>query len=135
MMKHSFFVGPLGWWLARVGGIPIRRHLRENVVEQAAQRLREASALALAIPPEATRARTQTWRSGFYHIALAAKVPIVLGYLDYPSRRGGLGPVLWPTGDVKRDMEVVRAFYADKTGRHADCFAPPRLREEDGARL
>lgn len=134
MMKHTMFVGPLGWWLKRVGGIPIRRHLRENVVEQAVKLLTEARTLALVVPPEATRARTETWRSGFYQIAKAANVPIVLGYLDYPRKRGGFGSMLRPSGDVKRDMDFVRAFYADKVGRYADRFALPRLKEEDPPR-
>ena len=82
----------IGWWLRRVGGIPIRRHVRENVVEQSVALLKGARALALVVPAEATRGRTEYWRSGFYHIARAADVPIVLGFLDFARRRGGFGP-------------------------------------------
>jgi 1-acyl-sn-glycerol-3-phosphate acyltransferase len=131
MMKHTMFVGPLGWWLRRAGGIPIRRHLRENVVADAAARLRQAPALALVVPPEGTRRRVEHWRSGFYHIARAADVPVVMGFLDYGRRRGGFGPAFRPSGDLKRDMDAVRSFYADKVGRHPERFATPRLREEE----
>lgn len=130
LMKHSAFVGPIGWWLRRVGGIPVRRHLRENRVETLAALFDESERLILVIPPEGTRSHESHWRSGFYHVARTAGVPIVLGYLDYAHRRAGFGPVVVPTGDVKADMDKIRKFYADKVGRHPQRFGPPRLREE-----
>jgi len=130
MGKHTLFRGPIGPVMRALGGIPIRRHLRENVVEQMAREFAERETLCLTVPPEGTRGRAPAWRSGFYHIARAARVPIVLGYLDYARRRGGFGPALEPTGDLVADMDVIRAFYADKTGRHPACFGEVRLREE-----
>ena len=59
----------------------------------------------------------------------------VLGYLDYRRRRGGFGPALTPSGDLKRDMDQIRRFYADKTGRYPECFGDVRLREESDAEL
>jgi 1-acyl-sn-glycerol-3-phosphate acyltransferase len=70
------------------------------------------------------------WKSGFYHIALQAQVPIVLGYLDYARKRGGFGPELIPTGNVREDMDEVRAFYADVTGKYPENFGEIRLKEE-----
>jgi 1-acyl-sn-glycerol-3-phosphate acyltransferase len=70
------------------------------------------------------------WKSGFYHIARAAEVPIVPSYLDYARKRGGFGPAIVPTGNVREDMDKIRAFYADKKGRHPQLFGEVRLKEE-----
>jgi 1-acyl-sn-glycerol-3-phosphate acyltransferase len=74
----------------------------------------------LAITPEGTRSRTDRWKSGFYHLALAAKVPLALAYIDYPRKRIGVGAYLEPTGNEAADLEAVRRFYADKTGKHPE---------------
>ncbi len=131
MGKYNMFVGPLGWLLKRFGGIPIYRHRRTNMVEQMAERFAASERLVLVVPAEATRGRGQYWKSGFYHIARRAGVPIYTGYLDYRRRRGGFGEPIVPTGNVRADMEKIRAFYADKVAKYPDKFTPPRLREED----
>jgi 1-acyl-sn-glycerol-3-phosphate acyltransferase len=133
MGKHTLFRWPLGAVLRALGGIPIRRHRNENVVQAMARAFAECDALALVVPAEGTRGRAPYWKSGFYHIARAAGVPIVMGYLDYRRRRGGFGPALVPSGDVVADMERVRGFYADKVGRHPSGSGPVRLREEEAA--
>jgi len=133
LMKHSWFRGPLGPISRAVGGVPVKRHLRENLVKQMAELFRNRERFVLVVPAEGTRGRTTHWKSGFYHIAREARVPIHLGYLDYGRGRGGFGPKLVPTGDLKADMDVIRAFYADKTGRNPEDFGPVRLREEDAA--
>lgn len=131
MMKHTVFRGPLGPFFRALGGIPIRRHLRENLVKQMVEEFAGRDELVLVVPAEGTRSRTERWKSGFYHIARQAEVPIVLSYLDYGRRRGGFGPEVVPTGRFGEDMDVIRDFYADKVGRHPELFAEPRLREED----
>ncbi len=133
MGKHTLFAPPLGFLMRWLGGIPIERHRRANVVDQMAERLRGDSPLVIAVPAEGTRKRTEHWKSGFYHIARAAGVPVVLSYLDYANKVGGIGPTFTPTGDVRKDMDVVRAFYEDKTGLHPEKSGPIRLREEDEA--
>jgi 1-acyl-sn-glycerol-3-phosphate acyltransferase len=133
MMKHTVFRGPFGPLFRSLGGIPIRRHLRENLVKQMVEAFAERDELVLVVPAEGTRRRVERWKSGFYHIAREARVPIVLGYLDYARRRGGFGPALVPTGRIADDMDVIRDFYADKSGRHPALFAEPRLREEDAS--
>jgi len=130
MGKHTLFRGPMGPAMLALGGIPIRRHVRENVVQQMARAFTESDELCLTIPPEGTRACAPVWKSGFYHIARTARVPIRLGYLDYARKRGGFGPAFHPTGDLKADMDRIRAFYADKVGKYPDCFGEIRLREE-----
>ena len=88
---------------------------------------------AIVIPPEATRSIGTYWKSGFRRIAADAGIPIVLTYLDGPSRTGGYGPIFHPTSDVVADMDRIRAFYADKHGLRPDRFTEPRLREEEAA--
>jgi 1-acyl-sn-glycerol-3-phosphate acyltransferase len=131
MGKHTLFEPPLGFVMHSLGGIPIERHRRNNLVEQMAERLRAPEPLALVVPAEGTRGRAERWKSGFYHIARAAGVPVVLAYLDYPRKIGGIGPTITLTGDVRKDMDAVRAFYADKVGLHPESSGPIRLREED----
>jgi 1-acyl-sn-glycerol-3-phosphate acyltransferase len=116
-----------------LGGIPIDRGRSGNRVAEMARVFDEASELGLVVPAEATRSRAEYWKSGFYYIALTARVPIVLSYLDYARKRGGIGPTFMPTGDVAGDMEAIRAFYADKQGKYPACFGPVRLREESPA--
>ncbi len=130
MGKHGLFRWPFGGLMRWLGGIPIRRHLQEDVVTQMAAAFGSSNALVLAVPAEATRALVKYWRSGFYHIAMAARVPIVLGFLDYSRKSGGFGPAIEPSGDIKRDMDKIRAFYADKVDKYPEKFGEVRLREE-----
>ena len=134
MGKHTLFRGPLGPLSRRLGGVAVRRNGRENVVSQMVKAFSESSDLVLTIAPEGTRSHALYWKSGFYQIALAAKVPVVLGYLDYRDRRGGFGPELVPTGVPEEDMQVIRNFYADKFARFPECSGEIRLKEEKAPR-
>lgn len=129
--KESLFRPTVGWLLRLLGGIPIIRHGARNQVEQLADQFRARERLVLAVPPEGTRGRAPHWRSGFYFIAKAARVPIALGFLDYGRRIGGVGPAVTPTDDVRADMELIRSFYAGMTGRHPRNQGPVRLEIED----
>lgn len=129
--KHSLFWPPLGWFMRAVGGVPVRRHKRENLVRSLAGLFEEHEELGLVVPAEGTRDYVDYWKSGFYHIARTAKVPIVMSFLDYERKRGGFGPALEPGDDVRADMDAVRAFYADKKGKYPELFGEIRLREED----
>jgi 1-acyl-sn-glycerol-3-phosphate acyltransferase len=80
--------------------------------------------------PEGTRGRAEYWKSGFYHIAQGAGVPIVLGLLDYKKKVGGLFEAVYPSGNIKVDMDKMRAFYRDASGKYPDSFGPVRLQEE-----
>ncbi len=130
MGKHTLFAGPFGWVMRGLGGIPIRRDRRGNVVQQMVDAFAASESLALVVPAEGTRRYVPHWKSGFYHIANRARVPIVLGFLDYRRKRGGFGPELIPTGDIRHDMDEIRAFYADKVGKYPDAFGDVRLKEE-----
>ena len=130
MGKHSLFRWPMGPVMQSVGGIPVRRDRRTNMVDAMAAEFDERDTLALVVPTEGTRGYTPHWKSGFYHIARKAKVPIVMGFLDYRRKRGGFGPALLPSGDLREDMDEIRGFYADKVGKHPDGFGEIRLKEE-----
>ena len=134
MAKDSLFRGPQGALFRALGGVPVDRSKNNNLVDSLAHELTQHDTLALLVPAEGTRAKGTHWKSGFYHIARKAGVPIGLGYLDYRTKRAGIGPPFWPTGDITADMDVIRAFYADKHGKHPEKFTPPLLREEEALR-
>ena len=129
--KRELFRWPFGWLMRRLGGLPVDRGARQNLVQQAVDRFDAVDRLHLVIPPSGTRRRATHWRSGFYHIARGARVPIVCGFLDYRRKVGGIGPALTPSGDLAADMVDLRAFYADITGKFPASTTPVRLLEED----
>ncbi len=132
MLKDTWVKGPLGPVMHRLGAIAIDRSHSHNVVDQMIAQFEQRDALVLGIPPEGTRSRAEHWKSGFYHIALGARVPVVPGYLDFARKRAGLGPAIHLTGDVRKDMDAIREFYAkqDPKAYDASKFGPIRLREE-----
>jgi len=131
MAKHTLFEGKWGWFFRWVGGVPVDRRKPQGLVEQMVEQFERGQPLILGVPPEGTRSRREYWKSGFYQIAVAAKVPIVMGYLDFAKKEGGFGGQFMPSGDIHQDMDVIRAFYATKSGKYPELFAVPRLRAED----
>ncbi len=119
---------PFMTWL---GGIPIDRSTRGETVRRIAERFREIPSLILAVPVEGTRGKTEYWKSGFYHIARTAGVPIGLGFLDYAKRHCGVARILELTGNVRTDMDRIREFYRGVTGKYPELHGTPRLREEE----
>lgn len=130
--KRESFRWPLGPLLRRLGGIPIDRGGGRGLVAATAEVFRGRAHLALAIAPDGTRRALDYWRSGFYHIAQAADVPLVLAFLDWGTRRAGIGPTMAVTGNVAADMDGIRAFYAGMAARYPEQTSRVRLREEDG---
>lgn len=131
--KHTLFAPPWGWLFRGLGGIPVDRRAPQSLVTQLAARFDSADELILAVAPEGTRGKVSHWKSGFYHIAAGSGVPIGLGFLDYGRKLCGLGPYVTPTGNVREDMDAVRAFYRDIRGKHPELQGEPRLREETPA--
>lgn len=129
--KKEMFAGPTGRLFRLMGGVPVDREDPRGLVEAMVELARTREHVAILIPPEGTRARRTHWKSGFRRIALGADVPVVLSFLDQPTRTGGYGPTLRMTDDVSADMDAIRAFYADKHGMRPGRFTEPRLREED----
>jgi 1-acyl-sn-glycerol-3-phosphate acyltransferase len=128
LAKHSLFEGPLGGLFRKLGGHPVRREERSNMVEQVAALVRSRERIVLALAPEGTRSRAEHWKSGFYYIAREAHLPVVPAYLDARTRTLGLGPPVYLTGDVQADVAVLRAFYADKQGLRPEQASPVALR-------
>lgn len=126
--KESLFTG----WLGRLigptlrswGGEPVTRDASTGMIERLVQRFHSSPWYWLALSPEGTRQYRTAWRSGFYHIALAAKVPVALAYIDYSTREIGVTEFVELTGDRAADMEKIRAIYAKRRGLHPDRAAP-----------
>ncbi|HOX00109.1 MAG TPA: lysophospholipid acyltransferase family protein [Deltaproteobacteria bacterium] len=118
--KHTAFRWPFGGLLKWLGGIPIDRTKSADVVAQMAEEMKKRAELVLLLAPEGTRKKVTRWKSGFYHIARGAGVPVVLAFLDYARKEGGLGPVFHPTGDFDADMREILRFYATVTGKHPE---------------
>ncbi len=123
MGKASIFRFPFGPLMRWLGGIAVDRSKASNQVAASAQAILDAQGpLQLIVPPEGTRSKTRSWRTGFYHIAVAAQVPIVLAYMDYERKISGLGPMFVPTGDLEADMRTIKVFYAPFKGKNATQF-------------
>jgi len=123
MGKASLFRFPFGPVMRWLGGIAVDRSRNTNLVAASAAAITAADGpLQLVVPPEGTRGRTRHWKTGFYFIAQEAGVPIVLAFIDYEKKIGGLGPVFVPTGDVDADMAEIKRFYAPIKGKRADSF-------------
>ena len=118
MGKEAIFRRPFKGFFKWLGGIPVRRSQSHNLVEQSIQQFNRNDQLILTIAPAGTRKRVIRWKTGFYHIAFGSGVPIVLGFMDYRRKAGGIGPMVHPTGNMEADMETIKAFYDGVTGKH-----------------
>ena len=116
--KDSLFRWPLNWLMRKLGGIPVNRSSKNNFVGQVVDAFNRMDDLVVAISPEGTRSNTHQWKTGFYYIALGAKVPIALGFIDYREKVVGIGPTLIPSGNIEADFSDIREFYAPFTGKH-----------------
>jgi len=133
MIKDTWGKPPVGWLVRSVGGVPIDRSKAHGVVGEMIAEFARRDDFYLVIPPEGTRKRTDYWKSGFYHIALGAAVPVVPGLLDYRKKQGSFGEPITLTGNVRADMDVLREAYAGvaSLARHPEMVGPIRLREEE----
>lgn len=115
MAKSSLFRWPFRNFLLDMGGVPVDRSANRNYVQQMIDEFKRRAEFMLTVAPEGTRGSVKAWKTGFYHIAMGAGVPLVVGMMDYGTKTGGLGPAIWPTGDYKADMAKVAAVYATVT--------------------
>ncbi len=130
LAKDSLFKLPvLGRWFRWLGGEPVERGTPSGTIKLQAERMNAADWYWLAITPEATRGYRPHWKSGFYHLALEAKVPLALVYLDYPNKTLGLVDHVFLTGDQEQDMAAVRAGFEGHFGLHPENAAPIVLPE------
>ena len=126
--KKQMFWGPLHYLFTSLGGIPVDRKSSTGFIEQIANRFDEADEMVLTISPEGTRSKTEHWKSGFYHIATTAKVPICLAYVDYSNKKLGFTEVIYPSGDIDADMEIIAKFYKNIKGKQPQNQGPVRLK-------
>jgi 1-acyl-sn-glycerol-3-phosphate acyltransferase len=128
-IKKELMGFPFGPLFRAVGGIAINRkpkkegEERESTVQAIANLFAKKDKLCLMIAAEGTRSLQTEWKTGFYYIALQANVPICLGYLDYKTKTGGFGKVVYPTGDLQADMAVIMEFFKDKTAKNPAKFS------------
>lgn len=117
--KKELFRFPAGGIMRWMGGIAVDRGNAGGLVESSAQEIRKADSLYMMVTPEGTRAKVEKWKSGFYRIALAADVPILLGYLDFQKKQGGFIKIFHPTGDYQKDLLEIQQHYAHIKGKNS----------------
>ena len=122
--KHSMFFWPLAGTFKKMGGVPLDRDHSSGFVDKCIKLFAERERFVLAIAPEGTRSLTPSWKSGFYRIALGAGVPISFGYVDFKTKRLGVGGFFMPTGDLQEDTKSIAAFYKNIEGRFPQKQAP-----------
>jgi len=128
--KDALFIGPLGIILRALGGVAVDRSHPNGVVGQMSNELKQADQLVIMLAPGGTRKKMPNWKSGFYHIAHQANVPIVCGYLDFKNKKTHIGLSFTPSGDVKKDMDRIRDYYKDSYAKKPEMLTPVRLAEE-----
>ena len=123
MGKEELFKPPFRGVMRWLGGLPVQRSKAGNLVAASIEAIKAATGpLQLTVAPEGSRSKARYWKTGFYHIAVGAQVPIVMAFMDYGRKVSGLGPIFVPTGDLDADMAAIQAFYAPFKGRNADQF-------------
>lgn len=118
LAKKSLFDSPLGWWFKALGGYPVDRSKSTNITEQVAAYFNSLPYFAIAITPEGTRAKVEKWKTGFWHIADQAEVPLILTSFDYPTKRVVLSAPYHTSGDKQKDIEELMAYFAQFTGKN-----------------
>jgi 1-acyl-sn-glycerol-3-phosphate acyltransferase len=120
MGKKSLTKGPFGGIMQWLGILPIDRSKSNNIVELTILQFNSSEKLIIIVPPSGTRNKVAYWKTGFYHIARGAGVPICLGFIDYDKKTGGIGPLIYPTDDIDVDMKKIKKFYVDIKGKYPD---------------
>lgn len=129
--KREAFRWPLGGLFKRLGGIPIERSTSQNMVQQTVELIKSREQVIVGIAPEGTRSNAKYWKTGFYHIANQAAVPIVLAFLDYKHKVGGLGPVMETTGDIEEDLKEIRGYYRGVTAKYPECVGEVAIKNHN----
>lgn len=115
--KDSLFKGAQGVLMRLLGGIPVERGAKKNFVGQIVELYNQRKEMVVTIAPEGTRSAINHWKTGFYHIASGANVPVAMGFLDYSTKTCGVGGYFYPTGDTVADINILQDFYVDKIGK------------------
>lgn len=121
-IKDSYTKGLFGWFFRWLGAIGVNRSKNSNLVEHAANIIKEKSRITLMVPAEGSRKRVDKWKTGFYHIAKRANVPVLLGYLDYKNKVAGVGDLVNLTDDFEKDMQRIEDFYRNISGKFPEQY-------------
>jgi 1-acyl-sn-glycerol-3-phosphate acyltransferase len=120
-IKKEFMKFPFGGLLKAMGALPVDRSKNTKLVDAMIKIMKDTPGdMCVMVTPEGTRKYQPRWRRGFYHVAMGANVPIILGYLDYAKKEAGIGPAFYPTGNIEADMEHIMAFYRTKTAKYPE---------------
>jgi len=122
MGKEQIFKPPFKHLMMWMGGVPVDRSKANNMVQASIDAINENEQLFLIVPPEGTRSKVTYWKTGFYHIAHGAGVPILMGFLDYQNKRGGIKGTFTTSGDIDADMAKIKAIYAEICGKKVDQY-------------
>jgi|TARA_B110000977_G_scaffold68973_1_gene93637 1-acyl-sn-glycerol-3-phosphate acyltransferase len=128
--KHTLFEGMAGPIMRWLGGIPLNREASKNFVEVSIEAYANQEKLIFAIAPEGTRSSVARWKTGFYHMAKGAKVPLALAYFDFATRTGGIGKMLETSENMQADMQAIAAFYRPMTGKNPNNYNPDIMGEQ-----
>ena len=120
MGKASLFRGPMGPVMKWLGGIPVDLDQSRNLVQQTIDAMNQADEIIIVIAPEGNRSYVNRWKTGFYHIAAGARVPIALGFLDFANKEGGYLESFYPTSDIEQDMASIQIKYVGIAGKYPD---------------
>lgn len=132
LVKAAYTKGFFGQFTLWTGGIPVLSGAGANKVKEVIEIANKAEKIELLIAPAGTRAKRDSWRSGFFHIAQGTNLPIYLSYLDFGKRCAGVdNRPIHLSGDVRHDMDIIRAFYADMKGKHPERMTPINIKEEE----
>ena len=122
LAKKELFVWPVKGLLKNMGGMAVQRSKSSKLVDDIITLFNQEKELMLMIPAEGTRSSVAKWKTGFYHVALGANVPVLLGYLDYEKKIAGFGPLLYMTGNPAADAKIIKDFYRNIKGKHPENF-------------
>lgn len=123
LIKKTWFFFPMNLIFNAVGGIPVDRSKKTSLTEQMVEEFSKRDHFQLAITPEGTRSANSDWKKGFYFIALAAHVPIVIVIFDYKDKTAYFKDIFIPTGDVDKDMIQIKSYYKNATGKNPENFS------------
>jgi len=126
--KGALFDSPFGWFFRALGGIPVYRKQKLNMVDQMVEQFQQRDRMILAMSPEGTRSYLEYWKSGFYHIAHKSGVPIAMATLDFGNKMVKLGGAFMPSGDIQSDMKIIKAFFENIKGRIPENQGPIRVK-------
>ncbi len=117
LIKKELFFPPLGWLMRAIGGIPVDRKKNNNITDLAVKLFNENEKLYMVFTPEGTRSYNPNWKKGFYYIAIKAKVPVYICYMDYQKKIGGFHSIFHPTGNVDADIAYIKSVMGQFKGR------------------